>query len=101
MPPSLILLLVVFVVALAVAAYTLQAGRDRAAVLERAGGAEQGGLALRRGAERALGSRLSAWMLRHAPASWRARADEGDVLVHAGFDGAAAPVVYVLVRVAA
>lgn len=101
MPLSLILLLVVFVVALAVAAYSLQASRDRRELLVRAGAVDSGGLLALKAPERTLGSRLSAWLLAHAPSSWRTRPDEGDILIHAGFDGAAAPAVYVLIRIAA
>ncbi|HEX6966784.1 MAG TPA: type II secretion system F family protein [Gemmatimonadaceae bacterium] len=101
MPLSLVLLLAVFVVALAAAAYSLQASRERRALLARAGAAESGGLLAIKTPEHTLGSRLSAWLLEHSPSSWRSRPDEGDVLIHAGFDGAAAPAVYVLIRVVA
>jgi tight adherence protein C len=36
-----------------------------------------------------------------APASWRNRGETGDDLLHAGFDGPAAPTIYALVRIAA
>jgi tight adherence protein C len=50
--------------------------------------------------QRSLGARLAAWLLERAPESWRNKKDRADKLVHAGYEHAAAPVIFVVVRLA-
>jgi len=100
MPIPLIVLIGVLVVAIAAAAYALISDRERRTALERAAG---------RGIDVPLvlktpggggRARLVRWLTDRAPESWRERKDVADLLVHAGFDGDAAPVVYSVVRLA-
>ena len=100
MPLSLILLIAVLVLASTAAVYVLHMSRQRRAVFERASGrlaAEAAPIPLAHDGWRA---RLARWLQRNAPESWGEAGKAGDTLVHAGFDGAAAPVVYNSARLA-
>jgi tight adherence protein C len=96
----LIALIVVLVVALAAAVHVLLRDRERGAVLGRAGAGGMEELIALKVEDRSLGARLTRWLVQHAPSSWKERSSAADQLVHAGFDSAAAPVVYTVVRLA-
>ncbi|GJG86424.1 TadC protein [Gemmatimonadetes bacterium T265] len=100
----MMLTLVAFVGLLAAAAgaaaYALLAERQRRTVLARAGGFGANALVLQ--APRAgVAERLTRQLARRLPTRWAARGAITQTLVHAGFDGASAPLVYTAARVAA
>ena len=93
MPIELAILIGVIVLAAGVAAYALVTERQRRTVLDRAGGFGDS-LILLKPKQVGLGERLSKWLAARMPQSWAAKGDIASTLVHAGFDGAAAPAVY-------
>jgi tight adherence protein C len=101
MPVQLIVLIGMLVVAVAAAAYALVRDHERRAALERAGAyGANASLVLKAPTVKGR-ARLARWLMDRAPESWRERKDVADALVHAGFDGPAAPVVYTAARLAA
>jgi tight adherence protein C len=98
MPLSLVLLIGVIVLAVTVASYAVVTDRQRRAVLDRAGGYGDS-LLLLKPKEPSLGQRLTAWLLKRMPTSLTAKGETASTLVHAGFDGQAAPAVYAAVRI--
>src|SRR5919202_2078926 len=101
MPTELILLLGLLVVAIAAAAYAVVNERERRAVLSRAGGGGQDELLALKRPERDLGSRIAKWLVAHTPSAVVAKQATSELLVQAGWDTAAAPVVYAVIRVVA
>src|SRR5690242_20741070 len=100
MPLPLIGLVVLLVVAAGTAAFAIVRDREHRSLLERAGGSSETSPLLLKNAEQSLGSRLAAWLLERAPESWRSKKDRADKLVHAGYDHPAAPVIFMVVRLA-
>jgi tight adherence protein C len=99
MPISLVFLIGVIVLAAAAAAYAVVTERQRRTVLDRAGGYGDN-LLLIKTKEPGLSERISKWLAKIMPESMAAKGDTASTLVHAGFDGAAAPAVYTAVRIA-
>src|SRR5687768_6365536 len=93
MPIEVLLLIGIIVVAAGVAAYALVTERQRRTVLDRAGGFGDSVILLKP-KQAGLGERISKWVAARMPESWAAKGDIASTLVHAGFDGAAAPAVY-------
>lgn len=100
MPLPLIGLIALLVVAVATAVFAALRGRERRALLERAGGPSEHSQLLLKTSTESLGARAAAWLLERAPESWRSRKDRADKLVHAGFDHPAAPVILMVTRLA-
>jgi len=100
MPLPLIALIVLLVVAVGTAVFAILRDRERRSLLERAGGLSDNSPLLLKDSQQSLGSRVAAWLLERAPESWRTKKDRADKLVHAGYDHAAAPVIFVVVRLA-
>ncbi|HKT08525.1 MAG TPA: type II secretion system F family protein [Gemmatimonadaceae bacterium] len=100
MPLPLIALIALLVVAAGTAAFAVIRDRERRSLLERAGGASDTSPLLLKNAQQSLGGRIAAWLLERAPESWRSKKERVDKLVHAGYDHAAAPVIFVVVRLA-
>ena len=100
MPLPLIALIALLVVAVGTAAFAIVRDRERRSLLERAGGSSENSPLLLKETQRSLGGRLAAWLLERAPESWRNKKDRTDKLVHAGYEHAAAPVIFVVVRLA-
>jgi tight adherence protein C len=105
MPVSLIVLIAFLVTACTVAVYAWQAIRYRRELLSRA---DARALAPQlptvivtpdRGESWA--ERLAEWLRQHAPTSWSEAGPSAEKLVQAGYDGAAAPTVYAVARLAA
>jgi len=100
MPLPLIALIVLLVVAVGTAAFAVVRDRERRSLLERAGGSSGSSGLLLKDSQPSFGGRVAAWLLERAPESWRSKKDRADKLVHAGYDHAAAPVIFVVVRLA-
>ena len=100
MPLPLIALIGLLVVAVGVAAFAVVRDRERQSLLERAGGASESSSLLLKNAQQSFGARVAAWLLERAPESWRSKKDRADKLVHAGYDHPAAPVIFIVVRLA-
>jgi len=100
MPLPLIALIALLVVAAGTAAFAMVRDRERRSLLERAGGLSDNSPLLLKDSQQSLGGRVAAWLLERAPESWRTKKDRADKLVHAGYDHAAAPVIFVVVRLA-
>ena len=100
MPLPLIALIALLVVAVGTAAFAVVRDRERRSLLERAGGSSDTSPLLLKDQQQSLGGRFAAWLLERAPESWRSKKDRADKLVHAGYDHAAAPVIFVVVRLA-
>jgi tight adherence protein C len=98
---SLILLLVLLIVACSVAVYAFQLNRERREVLSRADGRTGTvhlPLAILRPEGGGLIARIGSWLRDRVPTSWSEPGSAGDVLLHAGFDSPAAPVLYATIR---
>lgn len=100
MPLPLIALIALLVVAVGTAVFAALRDRERQALLDRAGGKSDSTSLLLKNAQVSLGGRVAAWLLERAPESWRSKKERVDKLVHAGYDHAAAPVVFIVVRLA-
>jgi tight adherence protein C len=100
---SLIFLLALLVVACSVAVYAYQLNRERREVLSRADGRAATAHVpipiFRRDA--GVAARIATWLRDRTPTSWSDAGSAGDVLLHAGFDSPAAPVLYATIRLAA
>ncbi|HWZ58222.1 MAG TPA: type II secretion system F family protein [Gemmatimonadaceae bacterium] len=103
---SLILLILVAAMAIAAAVYAAQAEWERRAMLGRIRGSADGRTdagagerAVRPSAWVRAGARIGRWLAEKAPASWSHASDASSALVNAGYDGAAAPIIYGSVRV--
>ena len=93
MPLPLILLIILIASAVGAMAYAVEADRARRAVLGRVADSPTDLLALKE-TTGGRGARIADWIERHMPAAWTDRPETRDRLVHAGFDGTAAPAVY-------
>jgi tight adherence protein C len=100
---TLILLVAVLVVAFGVIARTVQTGRERKRVMLRLDGMgiAAGGPAIPifRDEREDWEGRVSRWLKRNTPDHWSDAGDAAQLLVHAGFDGAAAPLMYTTLRI--
>lgn len=98
----IILLISLIVAAVSMVAYVILVSRQRSQVLGRADGrivgATQLPTAILRQPEESFSTRLGAWLSERMPASWTDNEEAKSKLVHAGFDGDAAPVVYAAIR---
>jgi tight adherence protein C len=100
MPVYLIFLLTLLVAAVAAAAYALMSERERRAVLSRAGAGRQDELLALKRPQSSLGSRVAEWLVAHSPATLVAKQKSAELLMQAGYDSAAAPVVFAVIRLA-
>jgi tight adherence protein C len=100
MPPILIGLIALIVIAVATAAYAAVRGREHRTVLERAGGSSVRATGLLREPSESLGSRVAAFLIARAPKGWRSNKAGADKLVHAGFGHPAANVIFTGLRIA-
>ena len=98
MPIELALLIGIIVLAAGVATYAIVTERNRRTVLDRAGGFGDSVILLKP-RQASLSERISRWVAQRIPESWAAKGDIASTLVHAGFDGAAAPAVYGATRI--
>jgi len=98
MPLPLIGLIALLVVAVGTAVFAALRDHERRSLLERAGASSATSPLLLKTSAESLGSRAAAWLLERAPESWRSKKDRADKLVHAGYDHAAAPVIFVVAR---
>jgi tight adherence protein C len=97
---TLIAFIVMLTAAVAAGGYAVVTERQRRAVLDRVQGYGDGLLVLRPD-EPALGERIGKWLAGVVPSRWAAKGEVTSTLVHAGFDGPAAPLVFTTVRIAA
>lgn len=97
-PLPLIGLIALIVVAVGAVVHALARDHERRAVLDRAGAQPVDSTVLLRAPSQGPGSRLANWILTRAPESWRSRKAAADKLVHAGFEHAAAPVIFMAGR---
>ena len=105
-PLSLIFLIITGVVAVATAAYVALAQRDRQKVVDRLGGditgdTERMVARLLLNPEEDRTSRLATWLSERMPTDLLSGDKSAETLVHAGLDGAAAPVIFGAIRVVA
>src|SRR5688500_8692339 len=100
---TLILLVGVLVVAFGVIAWTVQTGRERKRVMLRLDGmgVAAGGPAIPifRDEREDWEGKVSRWLKRNTPEHWAEAGEAAQLLVHAGFDGAAAPLLYTTLRI--
>ena len=100
---TLILLVGLLVAAFGVIAWTVQTGRERKRVMLRLDGmgVAAGGPAIPifRDEREDWEGKLSRWLKRNTPDHWADAGDAAQLLVHAGFDGAAAPLMYTTLRI--
>jgi len=100
MPLPLIALIALLVVAVGTAVFAVLRDRERQSLIERAGGTSENSPLLLKDSQLSLGGRVAAWLLERAPESWLSKTDRADKLVHAGYEHAAAPVIFIVVRLA-
>lgn len=105
-PLSLIFLVITAAVAVATAGYVVVAERSRRKVVDRLGGnlaldAERMASRLLLNPDAAPSARLAAWLSERMPADLFSGDRSAVTLVHAGFDGPAAPVIFTAVRLIA
>ena len=100
LPAPLLALIALLVVAVGVAAHALLRDRERRTLLNRAGMNFADEPILLKANEDRFGSRFAAWILAKAPQSLLSQKYAADKLLHAGFDHAAAPVIFVTARLA-
>lgn len=104
LPVELIVLIALAVVAVSSAAYVLVAGRERRQLLGRMDGRAIAGAGVDSvliGEGGGWGERLGAYLRGLMPASWYDSTQVQGKLVQAGFDGAAAPAIYAMIRLVA
>jgi tight adherence protein C len=94
----LITLIVVLVLAVGVAAYSLVRDRERRVLMDRTGIQFVDESILLKPKEEGLGARVAKWLVAKAPDSF-SRNYAAEKLLHAGFDSPAASVIYATVRV--
>jgi tight adherence protein C len=97
---TLIVLIAMLAAAVAAAGYAVVTERQRQSVLDRVQGYGNGMLVLTP-EQPALGERVGKWLSGVIPSRWAATGEVTNTLVHAGFDGAAAPLIFTTVRIAA
>lgn len=100
LPLPLIALIALIVIAIGAAAYALVRDQERRTLLGRAGAQPSDLSIIRKPASESLRSRLASWIAERAPEGWRAKATAESTLLHAGFDHAAAPVIFGVARIA-
>jgi len=100
-PYPLVALIALIVFAVAAAVHALVRDRERRAILDRAGAQLSDTPILLKASSEGLGGRLAKWLLDKAPESWRSPKYVQDKLLHAGYEHAAAPIVFVAARFAA
>lgn len=99
-PLPLIGLIALLVLAVGAGVHALVRDRERRAVLDRAGARSPDSPILVKTPSEGLGDRLAKWLLARAPESWRSSTRSTDKLIHAGFEHAAAPVIFIAARLA-
>jgi tight adherence protein C len=100
LPLPIVALIALLVLAVAVAVHAMVRDRERRALLNRAGAPVADAPILIKTLSDGLRGRLSKWLLNHAPTSWHSPKPASDKLIHAGFDQAAAPVLFIAARLA-
>jgi tight adherence protein C len=102
---TLILLVGLLVAAFGVIAWTVQSGRERKRVMLRLDGmgVAAGGPAIPifRDEREDWEGKISRWLKRNTPEHWSEAGEAVQLLVHAGFDGAAAPLMFTTIRISA
>src|SRR5690349_15260747 len=96
-PAPLLALIAVLVVAVGVAAYAILRDRERRNLMSRAGIQFADESVLLKPDEETLGGRIAKWLVSKAPDSL-SQTYATEKLLHAGFESAAAPVVYATIR---
>ena len=99
LPLPVIVLIALLVIAVGVAVNAFVRDMERRAILERAGTSADTSILLKSETE-GFGHKVASWIVAHAPQAWRSSGHSSDKLVHAGFDSAGAPVVYIAARIA-
>jgi tight adherence protein C len=102
MNPLLITLIVVLVGAVSAGAYAVQSNRRRVQVLGRADGrvlAPDAPILVLKDPNATIGSRVGAWLGERVPDSLVDDQKNSTTLLHAGFESAAAPVLYSTIRI--
>ena len=101
---TLLLLIGILVAAFGVIAWTFQTGRERRRVLMRLDGTGMmtagGAIPIFRDEKEDFEGRVSRWLKRNTPEHWADAGDATRLLVHAGYDGAAAPLMFTTIRTA-
>lgn len=103
LPIELIVLIGLAVLAVGAAAWVLVAGRERRQILSRADGRSISAVGVESvlvGEGEGWAARLGATIREFLPASWYDSKEIEGKLVQAGFDGAAAPAIYAMIRLA-
>jgi tight adherence protein C len=100
-PYPLLALIALIVFAVAAAAHSLVRDRERREILDRAGAQASDSPILLKDAAEGVGSRLAKWLASKAPKSWSSPKNAQDKLLHAGYEHAAAPIVFMAARIAA
>ena len=98
LPLPLLGLIGLLVIAVSTAVYALVRNRERTAILERAGGSQSRSQSVLLTSTVSLGSRFANFLAQRAPESWRSKQTGTEKLVHAGFDGPTAPVIFMFLR---
>src|SRR5687767_13403241 len=100
---TLIFLVGLLVAAFGVIAWTVQSGRERKRVMLRLDGmgVAAGGPAIPifRDEREDWEGKISRWLKRNTPDHWADAGSAAQLLVHAGFDGAAAPLMFTTLRI--
>lgn len=100
LPLPIVALIALLVLAVGVAVHAMLRERERRALLERTGAQVADAPILLKTLSEGLSGRLSRWIVDHAPVSWRSPKAASDKLIHAGFDQAGAPVLFIAARLA-
>lgn len=100
LPLPIVALIALLVLAVAVAVHAMVRDRERRALLNRAGAPVADAPILIKTLSEGLSGRLSKWLVDRAPESWRSSKASSDKLIHAGFDQAGAPVLFIAARLA-
>ena len=100
-PYPLLALIALIVFAVAAAVHSLVRDRERREILDRAGAQLSDSPILLKDAAEGVGSRLAKWLASKAPESWSSPKYAQDKLLHAGYEHAAAPIVFMAARIAA
>jgi len=100
-PYPLLALIALIVFAVGTAVHSLVRDRERREILDRAGAQLSDSPILLKDAAEGVGSRLAKWLATKAPESWSSPKYAQDKLLHAGYEHAAAPIVFMAARLAA
>jgi tight adherence protein C len=101
LPLPLLVLIGVIVVAVSAAVYAWIGTRQRKQVLLRVEGGNDAAMAtpILTQPKKSLGEQIGEWLAERAPESWGDSTSSSEKLMHAGFDGQTATVIYATIRV--